>query len=135
MTNPGQLGPMEWMSFGLSFAFVLLTIGALYFLFHRFVLGTMPRRAEPRIKVLETLAVGPRQKIVLLRLGQREVLVGVTAQQMSALSEWPVDPATLAATTTVGESLAAQGAAGAQKSLRNIFNGVNFRRGTVDKRL
>ena len=95
----------------------------------------MPRRAEPRIKVLETLAVGPRQKIVLLRLGQREVLVGVTAQQMNALSEWPVDPATLAATTTVGESLAAQGAAGAQKSLRNSFNGVNFRRGTVDKRL
>jgi len=54
---------------------------------------------------------------------------------MNALSEWPVDPATLAAATTVGESLAAQGAAGAQKSLRNIFNGVNFRRGTVDKRL
>ena len=124
------------MSFGLSFAFVLLTIGALYFLFHRFVLGTMPRRAEPRIKVLETLAVGPRQKIVLLRLGQREVLVGVTAQQMNALSEWPVDPATLAAAaTTVGDPLANQGAAGGQRSLRNIFNGVNFRRGTVDKRL
>jgi flagellar protein FliO/FliZ len=84
---------MEWMSFGLSFLLVLLTMGALYFLFHRFVLGGMPRRAEPRMRIAETLAVGPRQKIVLLRVNDREVLVGITGQTMCSLSEWPCPPA------------------------------------------
>jgi len=83
---------MEWMSFGLSFLLVLLTIGALYFLFHRFVLGAMPRRAEPRMRIAETLAVGPRQKILLLRINDREVLVGVTGQTMCSLSEWTCTP-------------------------------------------
>jgi flagellar protein FliO/FliZ len=83
---------MEWMSFGLSFLLVLLTMGALYFLFHRFVLGGMPRRAEPRIRIAETLAVGPRQKILLLRINDREVLVGITGQTMCSLSEWPCAP-------------------------------------------
>lgn len=92
MGRSGHLGPMEWMSFGLSFLLVLLTIGALYFLFHRFVLGAMPRRAEPRIRIAETLAVGPRQKIVLLRIQDREVLVGITGQTMCNLSEWPCAP-------------------------------------------
>ena len=82
-----MLGPMEWMSFGLSFLLVLLTIGALYFLFLRFGLGAMPVKTERRMKVVETLAVGPRQKIVLLRVAGREVLVGVTAQQMHALAD------------------------------------------------
>lgn len=92
MGRSGQLGPMEWMSFGVSFLLVLLTIGALYFLFHRFVLGAMPRRAEPRIRIAETLAVGPRQKIVLIRINDREVLVGITGQNMCSLSEWPCAP-------------------------------------------
>jgi flagellar protein FliO/FliZ len=83
---------MEWLSFGLSFLLVLLAIGTLYFLFHRFVLGAMPRRVEPRIRIIETLAVGPRQKIVLLRTNDREVLVGITGQTMRSLSEWPCAP-------------------------------------------
>ena len=91
MGRNSVLGPMEWMSFGLSFILVLLTIGALYYLFLRFGLGTMPVKMERRMKVVETLAVGPRQKIVLLRVGGREVLVGVTAQQMHALADWPID--------------------------------------------
>jgi len=113
MGRSGQLGPMEWMSFGLSFLLVLLTMGALYFLFHRFVLGAMPRRAEPRIRIAETLAVGPRQKILLLRVNDREVLVGVTGQTMCSLSEWPCaqEPVGENAQTVAGRSPAPPGRA------------------------
>lgn len=46
-------------------------------------------RPDARLQVVETLAIGPRQKIALLRLNDCEVLVGITAQQMTALAQWP----------------------------------------------
>lgn len=46
-------------------------------------------RPEARIQVVETLSIGPRQKIALLRLNDCEVLVGITPQQMSTLGQWP----------------------------------------------
>ena len=125
MGRTSVLGPMEWMSFGLSFMLVLLTIGALYFLFHRFVLGAMPVKMERRMKVLETLAVGPRQKIVLMRVAGREVVIGITAQQMNALAEWPLEIDTPLATAVL-EPLPEVRVASQKKSLREMFGAVGF---------
>jgi len=116
---------MEWMSFGLSFILVLLTIGALYFLFHRFVLGAMPMKIERRMKVVETLAVGPRQKIVLMRVAGREVVIGITAQQMNTLVEWPLEIDAPVA-KAVMEPLPEVRAATKTKSLREMFGAVGF---------
>jgi flagellar protein FliO/FliZ len=41
------------------------------------------------MQTLETLSVGTRQKIMLIRVDDREILIGVTAQNMSVLSPWP----------------------------------------------
>ena len=120
-----MLGPMEWMSFGLSFLLVLLTIGALYFLFLRFGLGALPVKTGRRMKVVETLAVGPRQKIVLLRVAGREVLVGVTAQQMHALADWPMEPEVAVAKAVVDPTHVTR--VGAEtKSLRERFGVFGF---------
>jgi len=125
MGRTSVLGPMEWMSFGLSFILVLLTIGALYFLFHRFVLGAMPMKIERRMKVVETLAVGPRQKIVLMRVAGREVVIGITAQQMNTLVEWPLEIDAPVA-KAVMEPLPEVRAATKTKSLRELFGAVGF---------
>jgi flagellar protein FliO/FliZ len=125
MGRTSVLGPMEWMSFGLSFILVLLTIGALYFLFHRFVLGAMPMKIERRMKVVETLAVGPRQKIVLMRVAGREVVIGITAQQMNTLVEWPLEVDAPVA-KVVMEPLPEVRAATKTKSLRELFGAVGF---------
>jgi flagellar protein FliO/FliZ len=47
----------------------------------------MPGR---RLHMLETVSVGPRQKIALLRIDAREVLVGLSPGQMTALGQWSV---------------------------------------------
>jgi flagellar protein FliO/FliZ len=125
MGRTSVLGPMEWMSFGLSFFLVLLTIGALYFLFLRFGLGAMPVKTERRMKVVETLAVGPRQKIVLLRVAGREVLVGVTAQQMHALADWPMEPEVAVAKAVVDPTYVTRVEA-KTKSLRERFGVFGF---------
>ena len=45
-----------------------------------------------RMQVLETLGVGTRQKLALVRVGDHEVLLGITPTQINALGQWKVDP-------------------------------------------
>jgi flagellar protein FliO/FliZ len=53
---------------------------------------------QRQIQHLETMTAGTRQKIVLLRVKDREILLGVSATQITALAEWsessPAAPAT-----------------------------------------
>jgi len=44
-----------------------------------------------RMQIIESLSVGPRQKFALLRVGEHEVLVGITPTQMTSLAHWPAD--------------------------------------------
>jgi flagellar protein FliO/FliZ len=48
------------------------------------------RKNSQRLQTIESLSVGPRQKILLIQVDGQDVLVGVTAHQMTALSPWPV---------------------------------------------
>jgi flagellar protein FliO/FliZ len=48
------------------------------------------RKNSQRLQTIESLSVGPRQKILLIQVDGHDVLVGVTAHQMTALSPWPV---------------------------------------------
>jgi flagellar biogenesis protein FliO len=41
--------------------------------------------------VLETHIVGTRQRIILLRAKDREVLIGMTVNQITTLATWPAD--------------------------------------------
>jgi flagellar protein FliO/FliZ len=43
-----------------------------------------------RMQVIETLGVGTRQKIALVRVGSNEVLIGITPTQINALGQWTV---------------------------------------------
>jgi flagellar protein FliO/FliZ len=43
---------------------------------------------DRQIKHLETMSAGPRQKIILLRVKDRELLIGISAGQINTLAQW-----------------------------------------------
>ena len=45
-----------------------------------------------RMQVLESQSMGTRQKIALVRIGEHEVLLGITPTQINALGQWPAAP-------------------------------------------
>lgn len=76
----------DWLQYLLSFAFVIGLLLALLWTLRKLQNTGTLRKSSQRLHVLESLSMGPRQKIVLIRVDDREVLVGITAQQMTALS-------------------------------------------------
>ena len=84
---PGSaLPPIDWVQLVSSF---LLVIGllALALVWMKRLQRVAPGKGR-RIQVLETQATGPRQKMILVRVQGREVLVGVSPGRMDALGEW-----------------------------------------------
>ena len=81
----------DWLQYLLSFAFVIGLLLALLFTLRKLQNGAMLRKSSNRMQMLETLSVGPRQKIALIQVDGREVLIGITAQNMTALSLEPVN--------------------------------------------
>ncbi len=72
-----------------SFALVLALMAALLWALRKLQSRMNTQSAGRRMNVIESMSVGPRQKFALLRVGQHEVLVGITATQMTALAHWP----------------------------------------------
>jgi len=58
------------------------TLAAFYLLRRRFGLATR----EGPLRVAQVIAVGPRERIVLLDLDDRQLLVGVTSAQITRLA-------------------------------------------------
>lgn len=86
--NPApQFGLTSWLSYGLSFVAILCLMGALLLVLRRFANGGRGR-AAPRMRVLESIALGPRQRVLLLRVHDHEILVGATQQQIVSLARW-----------------------------------------------
>jgi len=86
MTSSAAIG-IDWFRMGASMAGVLLLLAVLFWILRR-VKAMQPGGQQRKLQVLETLSVGPRQKIALLRVGTREVLIGVSASQFTALGNW-----------------------------------------------
>ena len=43
-----------------------------------------------RMQLVETLGVGTRQKLALVRVGEEEILIAITPTQINALGQWKV---------------------------------------------
>ena len=72
-----------------SFALVLVLMAALLWTLRRLQSRMNSQNPGRRLQILETVSIGPRQKIALLRVGHHEVMVGITASQITALAQWP----------------------------------------------
>ena len=83
-------GLVDWMQYLLSFALVIgLLLGSLWMLRKMQSGGVLRQAGAKRLKVVETLSIGPRQKISLIQLDGQDVLLGVTAQSITALNVPP----------------------------------------------
>lgn len=80
----------DWLQYLFSFIFVIGLLLALLWTLRKLQSGgSLLRKNTQRLQTLESLSVGTRQKIMLVRVDDREILVGVTAQQMTVLTPWP----------------------------------------------
>jgi len=82
------LGWTDLLQHLLSFVLVIgLMLGLLWAL-KRLQGGALMQRKHQRLQVLETLSLGPRQKLALVRVDGQQMLVGVTAGQINSLGPW-----------------------------------------------
>ena len=81
----------NWMSFAVSFSVIIALLGALLFLLRRAQSRGLPGVPQRRIRILEAASVAPRQKLVLLRVKDQEILLGVSAQQITTLATFAAD--------------------------------------------
>jgi flagellar protein FliO/FliZ len=83
------LSGMDMLRFAASLVLVLCLLGGLLWALKRMQSGVRASGGVRQLQVIEAVSVGPRQKIALVRVGGREVLVGVSPTQLTALGSWP----------------------------------------------
>jgi flagellar protein FliO/FliZ len=72
----------------LSFALVVGLLLGLLWALKRLQLSPTFSRRDQRLRVVETLSLGARSKIALVRCDGREMLVGITPAQITPLGSW-----------------------------------------------
>jgi flagellar protein FliO/FliZ len=78
----------ELVSLLLPLGLVIATLFAAFFLLRRrFGLSTR----EGPLKVAQVIAVGPRERIVLIEHAERKLVIGVTSQQITTLATFEND--------------------------------------------
>ncbi len=80
----------DWLSFIASFAVVLVLLGVVLVGLKKMQSGNLLGMSQRKIRILDTVSIGPRQKIVLLRVKDEDILVGVTVQQINTLAGFPL---------------------------------------------
>ena len=88
MKPSSPLGIIDWLSFAGSFLLVLCVMALLYYVLKRLGNGGLPGQNVRQLQLLESHALGNRQKLVLVRAKDREILLGITMQQISPLATW-----------------------------------------------
>lgn len=91
MAPASAVGTADWLSFALSFLLVLTLLCALYFFLRRMNSKRLMEGGEPELEIVDSLAVGTRQRVVLLRVKDREVLLGMTVQNITPLASWSAE--------------------------------------------
>jgi flagellar protein FliO/FliZ len=78
------------MQYLFSFVFVIGLLLAMLWTLRRLQNGQgWMRKTAQRLQTLEMMSVGTRQKIMLIRVDDREILVGISVHSMTVLSPWP----------------------------------------------
>lgn len=104
--NATQLGWTDVLQMLLSFGLVVILLLVLLHFLKKMQQGQGFGRADRRMRVVETLGLGTRQKVVITRVDDREFLLGVTATDITVLGQWDADdrPSDLGAAMAVANS-------------------------------
>ncbi len=80
---------LDFLRLAGSMVIVLLLLGALYWTLRKLKSVQRTQGDARALQLLETISLGPRQKVALLRVGDHQVLVGISPSQFTALGTWP----------------------------------------------
>lgn len=86
-TSPGFWDIVQYLA---SFALVIVLLLSLLFVLKRLQHGSVFKSRGQRLHLLESLSLGTRQRLVLVRLDQQELLLGVGANEVQTLLVQPV---------------------------------------------
>jgi flagellar protein FliO/FliZ len=87
----------DLLQYAASFALVIALLVGLLWSLRKLQRTRGFGRREQRLQVVESMALGARHKVALIRVGHREVLVGITPQQITTLASWVQTPQEAAA--------------------------------------
>ena len=90
----------NWLYIVMHFAIVLALLAGVLYVLKRMQSGNLLGMPTRKIKVIEMVSVAPRQKVVLLRVKDQDVLIGVSPQQINAIATFPVSAEEMASDTT-----------------------------------
>jgi len=94
------MGSTNWLYIAMNFAIVLALLAGVLYVLKRMQSGNLLGMPTRKIKVIEMVSVAPRQKVVLLRVKDQDVLIGVSPQQINAIATFPVSVEEIASDTT-----------------------------------
>ena len=99
MNAAPTVAALDWVSLTGNFVLVIVLLVAVLWMLRRMqgIKGLQGLRpVARRLSVVEALTVGPRQKLALLRLDNREILVGITPNGFTLLDRLvPADQSSL----------------------------------------
>jgi len=99
MNAAPPIASLDWVSLTGNFVLVIVLLVAVLWMLRRMqgIKGLQGLRpVARRLSVVEALTVGPRQKLALLRLDNREILVGITPNGFTLLDRLvPADQSSL----------------------------------------
>jgi flagellar protein FliO/FliZ len=72
-----------------SLALVIALLVALLWALRKLQGKMNSQNAGRRLQIIESLSVGTRQKVALIRVGAREVLIGISPTQINGIASWP----------------------------------------------
>ncbi|MGA1104725.1 MAG: flagellar biosynthetic protein FliO [Pseudomonadales bacterium] len=87
------MGTVDWASFAASFFLVLILLAGTLFALKRMQGLNLSKQRNGQLQIKDSLSLGTRQKLVLVEVGTRQVLVGLSPTQMTRLGEWRAESA------------------------------------------
>ena len=119
----------DWLSFALSFGIVLALLGALLYALKRMQNGNLLGMGQRRIRVIDSMSLAPRQKIVLVRVKDQDILLGITVQQITTLASFYLSAEELAADAEAQTNSAENSAPLAQRFAELLKSAQNKNKG------
>ena len=83
-----DVGWNEWLSMMASLAVVLVLLAATLFGLKKMGM-TNAADGSKKLQVREVHNLGPRQKLIIVKINNEDVLLGVTPQAINRLGNWP----------------------------------------------
>jgi flagellar protein FliO/FliZ len=80
--------PLQWLSMLASFALVLALLGATLWVLRR--MGGRGMRVQGRrLAIVESIWLGPRQRVAIVRVDDQDLVIAVSQQQVTLLATLP----------------------------------------------